>query len=96
MAAAAAVQAIMPHHLLGSNKQCGESAKSSTPPPRNEEQEEKERQFVAQFSERKEPLPPSEIAQDPQNKALGGSSSQLRLDDFELLKTIGTGTHTQE
>jgi len=96
MAAAAAVQAIMPHQLLGRNKEKEESAKSSTPPPRNEEQEEKERQFVAQFSERKEPLPPSEIAQDPTNKLLGGFSSQLRLDDFELLKTLGTGIHTQE
>lgn len=94
MAAAAAVQAILPHQLLGRNKENNESAKGFTPPPRNEEQEEKERQFVAHFSETKEPLPLSEIAQDPTDKALGGSSSQLRLDDFELLKTLGTGIHT--
>lgn len=96
MAAAAAIQAIMPHHILGSSKETQGPAKATTPPPRDEEQEEKERQFVAQFSERKEPLPPAEIAQDPQNKVLGGSSSQLRLDDFKLLKTLGTGIHTQD
>jgi hypothetical protein len=38
-----------------------------------------------------EPLPPEQIAQDPQNKQLGVSAQQLRVDDFELMKTLGTG-----
>ena len=38
-----------------------------------------------------EPLPPEQIAQDPQNKQLGFSAQQLRVEDFELMKTLGTG-----
>lgn len=39
-----------------------------------------------------DPLPQEQIAQDPQDKQLGLSSQQLQLEDFELMKTLGTGT----
>ncbi|KAI9811794.1 MAG: serine/threonine protein kinase, AGC [Thelocarpon impressellum] len=38
------------------------------------------------------PMSPSQIAQDPTVKALGASSKGLQLSDFELLRTLGTGT----
>ncbi|KAI9776837.1 MAG: serine/threonine protein kinase, AGC [Peltula sp. TS41687] len=38
------------------------------------------------------PLPPSEIAKDPEEKDIGWSSKRLGLDDFELIRTLGTGT----
>ena len=53
---------------------------------------EREKQFVAQFPEQQQHvLPPEQIQQDPRNKALGGSSRGLSCDDFELVKTLGTG-----
>jgi hypothetical protein len=53
---------------------------------------EREKQFVAQFSEQQhDVLPPEQIQQNPSNKALGGSSKGLNVDDFELVKTLGTG-----
>ncbi|KAI9883206.1 MAG: hypothetical protein M1823_005032 [Watsoniomyces obsoletus] len=38
------------------------------------------------------PMSPSETVKDPAEKALGRSSKGLRLDDFELMRTLGTGT----
>lgn len=37
------------------------------------------------------PLPPSEIVKDPAEKDLGLSSKSLGLDNFELIRTLGTG-----
>ena len=42
--------------------------------------------------ENKEVLPQEQIALDPANKKLGHSSPHLRLSDFELMRTLGTGT----
>jgi hypothetical protein len=39
-----------------------------------------------------ETIPAEEIAQEPRDKQLGFSSQQLRVEDFELMKTLGTGT----
>jgi hypothetical protein len=36
-------------------------------------------------------VPPEQIAQDFEDKQLGFSAQQLRLEDFELMKTLGTG-----
>ncbi|KAI9696384.1 MAG: serine/threonine protein kinase, AGC [Candelina mexicana] len=49
-----------------------------------------EKTFVAHFSRDPRPLSPSRIAEG--NKKLGASSKELRLEDFQLLKTLGTGT----
>ena len=38
-----------------------------------------------------ESVPVEQIAQDPQHKQLGFSSQQLRVEDFDLMKTLGTG-----
>ena len=38
-----------------------------------------------------ESVPAEQIAQDPQHKQLGFSSQQLKIEDFDLMKTLGTG-----
>lgn len=40
----------------------------------------------------KEVLAAEQISEDPVNKQLGLSSQHLRLTDFELMRTLGTGT----
>lgn len=52
---------------------------------------EQERAFVAHFSDQQRPLAPEEVQQDPRNKDLGRSSRGLSVDDFELVRTLGTG-----
>ncbi|PSS28090.1 hypothetical protein M430DRAFT_162973 [Amorphotheca resinae ATCC 22711] len=53
---------------------------------------EQEKKFVAAFSDQTHVLPPDEIQQDPRNKELGGKSRGLSVRDFELVRTLGTGT----
>ncbi|EHY56906.1 cAMP-dependent protein kinase catalytic subunit 3 [Exophiala dermatitidis] len=40
----------------------------------------------------KEVMPPDEISKDPEKKQLGYSSRHLKISDFELMRTLGTGT----
>jgi protein kinase A len=56
---------------------------------------EEEKQFIANFQENRleHPLPPEEIEKDPRNKQLGRSSRGLRVTDFELVRTLGTGAY---
>lgn len=89
MAAAAAIQKFVPHGLLGSHI-------PHQPTRRNDEDEEEatrnERghRFPVQFSHSKAPAA-SGVAVESSIKKLGGPRRELRLDDFELLKTLGTG-----
>ena len=39
----------------------------------------------------KEILPADQIAKDKENSKLGSASHKLRVEDFELMKTLGTG-----
>ena len=59
--------------------------------PIDEEQKQKEKNFIACFECNGPPLSPSEIAEHPRSKEVGVASKQLRVGDFELIKTIGTG-----
>lgn len=61
-------------------------------PTERKEVAEQEKQFVAHFSEQHDPLPPEEVSQAPRNKELGRSSRALTVHDFELVRTLGTGT----
>jgi protein kinase A len=57
-----------------------------------EQRRDDEKHTIAQWSEQKHPLEPSMIdGKDAGRKAVGHSSSVLRQDDFELIKTLGTG-----
>jgi protein kinase A len=53
---------------------------------------EQEKQQLAQWEAHKHTLSPDEIDMDPADKPVGHSSKVLRQDDFELIKTLGTGT----
>ena len=59
--------------------------------PVDEEQKQKEKDFIACFECNGPPLSPNQIAEAPRSKEVGAASKQLRVGDFELLKTIGTG-----
>lgn len=85
MMAAAALGHLGAHRILGHKR-------SSRPAPHDDAQQEREKAFIAEFEECKRPLSPTHIAEDPRNKKLGASSKQLRLKDFDLVKTLGTGT----
>ena len=52
---------------------------------------EEEKRTLAEWEERKHTLSPDEIDKDPQKKVVGHSSKVLREEDFELIKTLGTG-----
>lgn len=64
---------------------------SSGLPQIDNEKCQQEKQFIADFYNHSKPLAPNQITSDPHNKELGTSSQQLRVQDFELLKTLGTG-----
>ncbi|KAF2860417.1 serine/threonine-protein kinase YPK2/YKR2 [Piedraia hortae CBS 480.64] len=53
---------------------------------------EQERQQLVDWERVKEPLEPEQVMVDPQKKPVGHSSKYLRRDDFNLIKTLGTGT----
>jgi|TARA_R110002003_G_scaffold37_1_gene2105 hypothetical protein len=52
---------------------------------------EEEKRTLAQWEEQKHTLTPDEIDIDPEKKVVGHSSKVLRQEDFELIKTLGTG-----
>jgi protein kinase A len=52
---------------------------------------EEEKRMLADWEGKKHTLSPDEIDIDPETKAVGHSSKVLREEDFELIKTLGTG-----
>jgi hypothetical protein len=50
-----------------------------------------EKNFITHYEERREIVPPEKIEHDAVNKKLGFASKRLRVSDFELMKTLGTG-----
>lgn len=74
------------HKLFRSN-----SSNLANEKPIDEEQKQKEKNFIACFECNGPPLSPSQIAENPRSKEVGAASKQLRVGDFELIKTIGTG-----
>ncbi|KZF22983.1 Pkinase-domain-containing protein [Xylona heveae TC161] len=58
----------------------------------HKQEEEREKDFVVRSSEHSKPLAPEEVAENPEKKEVGKSSKELKLDNFELIKTLGTGT----
>ena len=47
----------------------------------------------AEAAQNQEVLPPEEISKDPATKKLGHSSQTLKVTDFDLMRTLGTGKH---
>jgi hypothetical protein len=75
-------------------------AQSHAPPPPPEQQTEMDRERaeekhqLAQWEEHSRPMDSGEIHQDPDHNVVGNSSRVLRQQDFELIKTLGTGAGT--
>lgn len=61
------------------------------PPPVNEEQKEREKRFILDFQNKNAFACPDTNTSDVKGKGLGAASKQLRIQDFELVKTLGTG-----
>lgn len=58
----------------------------------NYTQREEEKQRLTEWENEKRTLEPNEVAESPSKKPVGHSSKYLRKEDFELIKTLGTGT----
>ena len=95
--AATAISHLLPHiHRNGSVK--SPSISKDEKPRKGEDEEhfcarrrEDEKRMLADWEAGKRPLEPAEIAVDPNRKIVGHSSKHLRCEDFQLLKTLGTG-----
>lgn len=68
-----------------------EHQQTSTEDAGDQEKREDEKHQLMQWEEQKQPLSPNEVHQDPEKKVVGHSSRVLRQEDFELIKTLGTG-----
>ena len=79
-------------HPRQSRSSIGDGSSARTTAPAIQSNEERESlEFVAHYEDDGRILSPRQIAQDPRHKTLGGSSSGLRIEDFDLIKTLGTG-----
>lgn len=65
--------------------------RNSKLPPVNEELREKEKRFVLDHESHCRSAEPDQSNVDTKRTQLGTSSKQLRVQDFELVKTLGTG-----
>jgi hypothetical protein len=73
------------------SQQQPEQQTAEQPDPQMERDRRDEKQALAQWDINQRPLNPDEIHENPENKALGHTSRVLRQEDFELIKTLGTG-----
>lgn len=64
----------------------------STPEFKSKKEEDKHLVASWESGSQKTPLPPDQVAKDPQQKTVGKSSKHLRCNDFKLITTLGTGT----
>jgi hypothetical protein len=95
--AAAVHKLLHPHsHGRSSSNSKSEPEQHSTSPHERQDSamdraREDEKRSLAQWEEHKRPLSPDKVASDPERKMVGHSSQVLRQEDFELVKTLGTG-----
>lgn len=59
--------------------------------PVDEAEKQKDKDFINCYQCNGGSTPPRQLEESPKSKELGFSSKQLRVGDFELIKTIGTG-----
>jgi hypothetical protein len=59
-------------------------------------QHEHEKQQILHWEADKHTLKPEEIVKRGEEKHVGFSSHRLTVEDFDLLKTLGTGMHISE
>ena len=68
------------------------SKRNSKLAPINEELRDKEKRFILDHESHCRSAHPDQNDSDINRTQLGTSSKQLRVQDFELVKTLGTGT----
>ncbi|KAK4623582.1 cAMP-dependent protein kinase catalytic subunit alpha [Fulvia fulva] len=90
--APAVVSSIASRFHRMSHSQDSDSHSSSRDSRQSNAQREEEKTRLASWEAEKHPLEPDEIVKDPQTKPVGHSSKVLRKEDFDLVKTLGTGT----
>lgn len=84
--AAAAMHHLVPHSMRSSHNDDPHHHYSQ-----QMAQREQEKNHLAAWEAEKQTLEPDVVAQDPAKKRVGHSSRHLRCEDFELIKTLGTG-----
>jgi hypothetical protein len=68
------------------------NTRSASHPHPSRQHEKDQIQKHADPAQSKEVMPPEEVSRPPEEKGLGKSSTTLKLSDFELMRTLGTGT----
>ncbi|KAK7551461.1 kinase-like domain-containing protein [Phyllosticta citricarpa] len=93
-AASSAMHHLVPHSLRNNHNQNGTTAAAdhSSRTPDEAQMRQQEKRIIADWQAEKAPLDPDAVATDPAKKRVGHSSRHLRCEDFDLLKTLGTGT----
>ena len=84
---AAIVQKMLHHHDAAPRQPSPQQPTASS----MEHEREEEKRMLAQWADHQGPLTPGETTTDAEHKMVGHSSQALRQDDFELIKTLGTG-----
>lgn len=82
------------HHLVPKLHLGGNSTAKDEKVPKDSSSvraRDDEKSKLAAWEADKRPLEYDQILVDPRDKVVGHSSKVLRRDDFELLKTLGTG-----
>jgi type IV secretory pathway VirB9-like protein len=82
-------------HKLRKRESSDDSAKDQQKPqynsPEAQQQHEEEKRQILSWENEKHALRPEDIVKRGEDKHVGFSSERLRCDDFDLLKTLGTG-----
>jgi protein kinase A len=81
------------HNMAAAVFHHGSQSTPALTPEQMAQAAEQEKEFIARFSDVQRPLAPGEVQQAPRNKELGKSSKGLSVRDFELVRTLGTGTY---
>lgn len=88
--AAAAVKNLL-HHHRSREQDTDDQSTHERQDSAMERARDDEKHSIALWGEQKRPLEPGMIDEDPDRKMVGHSSNVLRQEDFELIKTLGTG-----
>jgi len=93
--ATAAMHHIMPKLHIGSSRDKDGRKESRSEASANNRAREEEKSRLLAWEAQKQPLEYNEILVEPNSKPVGHSSKVLRREDFDLVKTLGTGMRLQ-
>ncbi|KAI5194405.1 Pkinase-domain-containing protein [Aureobasidium subglaciale] len=90
--ATAAMHHIMPKLHIGSSRDKDGRKESRSEITANNRARDEEKSRLLAWEAQKQPLEYDQILVEPNSKPVGHSSKVLRREDFDLVKTLGTGT----